>query len=271
MKFDLNDLTFIISYKKDTEDRERNLRIVLSYFKFFFENYHAIVLEIGNPTGKDWIEKFSNVEYFNEKESNVFHKSLLFNLGAKLSTTNYLSFWDTDVICDPGAVFEVLRQLKMKASGLGFCYSGVFLELKKNFFHEFLKNLNFNLVPRLGSSTTLVGKSFGPNGMFNYVHHSSPGGCIFFNKEIFFKHGGYNNKFKKWGFEDDEILERFLKVGEKCCRVGNISLIHLQHDRTKDGTPENEFYKSNLLEFLKIKKMNKEQLIDYIEKELKTK
>ena len=166
MKFDIKDLTFIIPYKKDTEDRERNLKIVLDFFQRFFENYKVIVFEIGTPISKEWISTIPNVEYRNEP-SEIFHKTLLFNLGAKLSTTNLLSFWDTDAICDPGALYETTLQLKKKAFNFGFCYSGVFLELKKQFIEEFIKTFDFKIIPRLGSSTTLIGKSFGPNDMFH--------------------------------------------------------------------------------------------------------
>ena len=89
------------------------------------------------------------------------------------------------------------------------------------------------------------------------------GGACFVDKETLIKVGMQNENFISWGSEDDEIHERFKKFGLKIVRT-NSSLLHLYHSRNIDSGQNNFNYKNNILEFNKIKEMNKKETKEYI-------
>jgi hypothetical protein len=68
-----------------------------------------------------------------------------------------------------------------------------------------------------------------------------------------------NEHFVSWGHEDDERLARALVLGLTVERVPG-SVFHLRHPRGKDSNDRHQHYESNLKEFQRISKMDKEDL-----------
>jgi len=72
-----------------------------------------------------------------------------------------------------------------------------------------------------------------------------------------------NENFKSWGFEDNERVVRFDKLGLKYCRLEGC-LYHLKHPKFNDSSKSNPYYQHNKEELEKISNMSKEEIILYM-------
>ena len=83
-----------------------------------------------------------------------------------------------------------------------------------------------------------------------------------------------NEKFIGWGYEDNELIERFTKLDYKIGRVPG-PLYHLDHPRKSVssynslkkmfGYFKNPILKNNKREFKKVKSMSKKELLKYVD------
>jgi hypothetical protein len=78
---------------------------------------------------------------------------------------------------------------------------------------------------------------------------------VFFNKKYLVAIGRYNENFKSWGYEDNEIVSRALKLGARGSRVCG-PIFHMDHARGADSSPQNPFYKQNEQEYARINNMS---------------
>jgi hypothetical protein len=85
-----------------------------------------------------------------------------------------------------------------------------------------------------------------------------------FTKDAYNFCGGYNTNFIGWGFEDDEISNRYTKLGFELERVKDTSAIawHLPHDNTiREKHP---FYQQNYQHSEFVGHCTKQELENYI-------
>jgi predicted glycosyltransferase involved in capsule biosynthesis len=90
------------------------------------------------------------------------------------------------------------------------------------------------LLDLLDKSQTLKPIPYDQDENFLVAHPQSKGGMVMFSRKAFLDCNGYNPNFKGWGYEDDEILARFQKMGWDIVRVNNAEAIawHLPHENT---------------------------------------
>lgn len=92
----------------------------------------------------------------------------------------------------------------------------------------------------------------------------SVGGIMFWDLKKFKECGGCNEKIISWGYDDTEMYERAGILGVKVSRCQK-GLIHLYHKPSLNSlNGSHDHYKSNELEWLKVKGMDRASLIDYI-------
>jgi hypothetical protein len=89
------------------------------------------------------------------------------------------------------------------------------------------------------------------------------GGVVFWNKQKFIEVGMENENFISWGAEDQERVERCLKLGYKWGRV-NGPLYHLEHARLLNSGDSHPFSIHNDNEFKKVLSMSKNELVEYV-------
>ena len=130
-----------------------------------------------------------------------------------------------------------------------FPYAGNFYDIPRKFFD--LVNDDKLLEIPLGQCTL-----FNPN---------SVGGALFFHKERYREIGWENENFISWGHEDWERIHRVKFLGYELCRTNGV-LYHLTHSRTSNSNERNPFYVFNGQEIQRIKRLNKEQLLNEIKK-----
>jgi len=243
------DVTFIIPVRFDSEDRRRNFKICIDYLLNNFDT-NIIVLESDKVSNEEFVKSVSShIKYvFEFNKNKLFHRTRLLNEMTKIANTNIIVNYDVDVIFPLNQYIEA-RQKIIDGADMVFPYEGKFYDIPATFFDRIknnkLEDINLN-------KCTL----FNPN---------SVGGAIFFNKTRYHSIGLENENFVSWGHEDWERVMRIKIMGHRMERTGGV-LYHLTHSRTSNSSDKNPYYKFNGEEYQKIRRMNKEQLQEHINK-----
>lgn len=246
MKTSLKDVTFIIPIKIDFEDRLNNYKVVINHLTTLFDT-NIIVCESDTKSNEDLLKIHKDIEYiFYEDTSGFFHRTKILNIMTKMSKTNIVCNYDTDVVFPEQQYLSAVNKIK-EGCVMTFPYGGKFMNVPNKFF-DLIKSNNFDKINE---------------NELELAHPNSVGGAFFFDREKYIKFGLENENFKSWGFEDNERVTRLTKLGAPICRVPGL-LFHLNHKRGVNSVPENPFYRQNMYEFNKINSMTKTSLEEYI-------
>jgi predicted glycosyltransferase involved in capsule biosynthesis len=235
-KYKMPELVFILHYRKDSEDREKNLRNVLKFLKDTFEANIVVVAEYQNDDDPlSWIVRDFNVRCISWINEDEFKKCESFNDGVAETTEKILCFWDVDVIIDPKFINVAYKTILNGKADHVYPFNGTFIDVNKELFSELLYQ-KFDLL----------------NGLYRQKHEwlefasgESPGGCNMISREAFFNIDGYDERFIGWGFEDNDFYQRSLKVNN-LMRFSDPDAIcwHMHHDQAI--RTENPHYGRNL-------------------------
>lgn len=252
MLYDLTDVSFLIPFKKDSDERVRNLNFVLSYLgKYFKTNIFIIEHDTQQNFSLDnTIIGENKIDYqFIKSENYIFHRTKLLNLMAKKSKTQFICLYDLDVVFKIQQYLKCVEALRANVCDMVFPYSGPFINYNGEILNKILQEVSVESV--LESE----GGNYNPN---------SVGGAIFFNKQKFIECGMENEHFISWGFEDLCRVSRNGKLGMRIARVDGI-LYHLNHpvsdnsSNTKHGA-----YNTNHQEYAKVANMSPDELRRYV-------
>jgi hypothetical protein len=259
-KADLSDLSVVIPIKIDHQDRLDNLKCVVTFFNKYFINYELIIIEQSTEQRCNFLENQSNINYEFRQKEGLIHRTVMLNDGFKKSNRKFISSYDTDVIFNPSAIGVTMDFLR-KGEVFVFPYNGIFVNVSGHWKQHYINHTDCDAYPKYTHG------NIPPVDGFSILHPSSVGGAVFFNKEVFMKHGGYNKKFIAWGFEDNELVTRYSKLGYNIKRVDEYCLYHLNHFRGADSTASTH-YGNNQKEFNRVTSMTLEYLQNYITTEL---
>jgi predicted glycosyltransferase involved in capsule biosynthesis len=232
-----NNISFIVAYKKDTEEREKNLNLFKDYYSRIVPGCEIIVEETKEQT---------------------FNKCRLYNSGAVKASNNILCFIDSDIFISQNSIklscekVHDSNKVMIGYSGFVLHMSYMFKESIKSGFQysDLIKDVQPYKTIRLRDKTDLY-----------WVEHThSIGGCLFMNKQCFKDINGFNPNFVGWGHEDDEIIYRSHGLGKSVERVGRSQdsiLIHLPHlevdaPEVNHTRSNHSSYDDNIKELLKV-------------------
>jgi hypothetical protein len=94
------------------------------------------------------------------------------------------------------------------------------------------------------------------------IHTSDFGWAQFFNRQVYIDGFMENENFVAYAPEDKERFYRFSTLGYNIGRIQNF-VYHLEHARSENSWTHNPYMESNNYEWMKLSKMNKEELIEY--------
>ncbi len=253
MKLDLSALTIVVPFRYDFPQRRENLETVLRFFDHFFDHLHVVVIETGAPTGQDLTTRYPWLAYHFLPSESTFHRTRYFNMGAKLSTRELVACYDTDVLFRPAAIMAAMSYLQSDPSHW-FCfpYNGQFWTVSGEFRAQIMETFNFDQVAQRSVC----------------VHPMSQGGATMFRRAEFLSLGGYNEKFISWGWEDNEIVTRFSRLGCPPYRVPGEICVHLDHPRGENSSDTHGYFQQNFKEFRRVFRMVPSEVCRYIEAEL---
>lgn len=243
-------ITFVIPVRIDSSDRQENLKTVLDQLSKRKQSL-IIVLEADIQPIYELPENYPNVKYIFVKDDNpVFHRTKYLNMLLREAKTSIVGIWDTDVIIEDKQIDRAIADIREGKAVMSFPYDGRFNAC----------SLEDSMIYRQNRSIDYLKGS-------EYLYYSlyAVGGAFFVKREIYQETGGENEHFYGWGIEDDERIKRMEIMGLPISRI-NGPLYHLYHPRK-----ENSWFYSQMQEeksreeFLKVCKMRKEQLRQYID------
>lgn len=253
MLYNLKDLTFIMPVMIDSDDRLRNVKMILTYLNKYFET-NIIIYEAYKKSSKiDFLYAFSNlnIQYMSSQINGAFHRTKYLNELLKEVKTSIVVNYDVDVLLEVDTYIRAYNDLKGN---------------KCDIIYPFGKGKN-----QICLYKVQLDKLFEENPSIENVKcdarwndNSDVGFCIFFKTDVYKKGGGENESFISWGPEDLERFYRFKTLGYKINRYDDVFVYHLSHIRTNDSNSNNSWYEQNMLIYDAIIKMDKKMLKSYI-------
>jgi len=229
-----DDLTIVITFRLDRDERVHNLRTVLCCLQRTLAGAEIILMEAGSKlVGRSLIDESgidpAGIRYVGAVENGCFHRTRMLNSGlAELSTRRFVAAYDTDTIAYPAAMQAALTKLR---EGTAFVtpFDGHVFDIRNG--------LRAGIVGNAGESLPSPAEIEQAVASENAVlmNTSSVGGVVIFDKRAFLQAGGYHEHFISWGYEDHELHRRFAKFGFALERIPGFPLLHLTHSRGRRG------------------------------------
>ena len=235
MKINLSNIGLMIHFRRDVDDRFRNLEMVVKFYRENSENLQIAILNDDKELDEDFkrlCKQYDCKGLFMENHD-VYWRTKAFNEMSKILDVDYLIAGDTDVIVDPKYLLQAKNQFQENERiGVIYPYNGMFIHLKQPMFEIFREGQT--LLDLLSKSQTLKPIPYDQDENFLVAHPHSKGGMVMFRKSAFIECNGYNPNFKGWGYEDDEVSTRFIKMNWIIGRVHDKEAIawHLPHENT---------------------------------------
>lgn len=258
MRYDLEDTTFIIPIRIESDDRMRN---IITSLCFLLDNFdtNIIVKESDSesvftqevlPQVKEYTDT-QNIKYIFEKSDSIdFHRTRFLNEMLKQSTTKVVVNYDCDILLPIKTYLDAQQMILEGDSDVVYPYG----------FGEYMKKVNAN--DEIVSEFLSNDCNFSILDSVSNMNDARYGFCQFFDRDIYLKCGGENEKFIAYAPEDEERYYRFNTLGYKIDRIDNF-VYHLEHKRTQNSWYTNPHMNKNFLLWEEIKKMNKQELEVY--------
>ena len=244
-RLDLSDVTFMIPVGYDSQDRVKNLELVLDMLMCNFDT-NIMVCEHNGDRFK-WAAQYADYSQF---QSPYFHRTRMLNEMATESRTPIIVNYDADVFMPPAQVMEAVKMIR-DGMEVVYPYSGRFVRIPRMHSEPLKKSLDVG---------TLAGVNF---PVLRPADNSSTGGCIFFDKEAFWRGGGENENMVSFSPDDRERFYRFTTLGFKVARTGG-NLWHIEHFCGSNSGVNHPMMRANKEEWAKVSKMGKGELEEYV-------
>lgn len=259
----MNDLTYIIPVKIESEDRLKNIITSVTYLLKNFPESKILIKEVSEknifsthaiPKIKTYTD-IKNLTYIFEKSSDLlFYKTKILNDLILLSDTKVICSHDVDVIYPINSHKKSYEMIVNDNVDVVYPYGCGIYQYQVNYpmeiFELFLNsNFDMNIIqPRCNIQTSTIGWS------------------QFYNRESVIKGGLWNENFLSWGAEDCEFYFRFNILGFKVERIDDW-IWHFEHSRTHNSHYHNPKFHDNNNLWQWMRKQNKSVVLDYINKQ----
>jgi len=242
----MKDISFVIGLKIDSEDRLNNLKISIDNLRYNFPDSKIIISELDQESKIDM--SLSGVKHVFAKTSDFFNRQKAVNYGISASDTKIVVHYDADIILNKKTIERCASLLLNDEIDVVYPHNGHFYDIPK----EYHKKINED------KSLESINKE-----QCKLLSTQNVGGVVFFNREVYWKGGGANEKFLGVGYEDNEIFERFTKLKFRIGKI-NTPVFHLTHERKETSFDYNPYNEQNKKEYIRIHKMSYEELSEEI-------
>lgn len=260
----LNDTTFIIPIRLESQDRARNLDLSLRYITRHFDTNIIIGSDVFDSKVLNIIENIkketkttSPITYvcLKTKNSNAFHRTYLLNSMLAMCKTKITVNYDCDVVLPVESYQKASKMILEEDFDLVYPFGNTQNSQKRvtlpneklakefidtDFSLEFLEHLSFDWPAAYGF-------------------------CQFFKTKSYKNGGGESEAFVAYGPEDVERFERWTKLGYKVGRIDDL-VFHFEHSRTPDSSPANIFMKKNESLLEEVRSLNPQEFLSYSQK-----
>lgn len=266
--------SFITYLYEDDPSRFENYRTLLKYYRQFCPN-STFILIWESPDVEQLQKRLKEDPQFNFLKTDVdklllmksvfeppnFWQSKGRNIAARqAATTPYFGFLEADAIVSEQSFDLALKALIEGRAQIAWPYDGSFINIKNTIRQNFINTLDFSFL-RATFNQNPTHPDFEVWVNPKVHRNQSVGGFFMFEKESFWKHGAWNEKFVGWGYDDREIALRFQILEVPVFRSPE-PLFHLNHENARRHT--NQFIQFNMQEYMRISNLSKTQLFDEI-------
>lgn len=207
--------SIIIPFKNNDKLRERNLQFILNYYKKYLPDSEIIVVEQNTSTDflltSDKVEKYLKVK----TKDDFFAKAFLLNSGYNISRTDYIIIADVDCVIDKNILENVNDYYEYFDYHFILPYSNQVYYLSEKETNYFIETDDCNV-------------SQNENRNVDGIKTAS-GGIGIISSSNFYKVGGFDERFKGWGAEDDAFYNKCSLMGVPPHRLP-YDLLHLYHN-----------------------------------------
>lgn len=253
-------LTFLIPFKIESEDRVRNLITILTYLLSKFDatvlikecDYQPKFAQIIEPA---LVTRFGKVpdklQYFYEEQTQpFFHKTKILNDLLEESKTKVVCNYDVDALLPESSIFKSYEMIEKEISDFVYPYGcGVYqisVKYNQEIFENFIQSdMNLDYL-----------------NQHSFLNNSTVGWCQFASRKKYIESFMMNENFYAWGPEDCEFYYRLNFLGNKVDRI-NDCIYHLEHTRSNDSWFSNPMWQQNTNLWNWIRQQSKESLLKY--------
>jgi hypothetical protein len=246
----LQDVTFIIPIRIDSEDRIFNLQFVLNWLMNNLET--KVIIKESGPVQRvpDLIKTHhrmnSHITYqFENTDSQIFHRTRLINEMLATVRTPIVANCDIDIFVLPYVYLHAKDKIMRDGFDIVYPYFRGDSQYKIN--HEAANKL-------------LQTGKLDPNDF--RMWHSVCGHCQFIKTSAYLKIGMENENFISWGAEDSERMYRFFKLGYKMAWLDNY-VYHIEHQRGINSGENNPQFQHNEALYRELWCKNEFDLLQY--------
>lgn len=224
MKYNFNNLTFIIPIRVDSMIRMENILAVVRFIRLM--GAYIIIYEAdkyNNHILERLIPKNDRLTYrFLTDYDPIFFRTHYLNMMTKEVHTPYMAIWDADVVVTPQQIFQSLSVLMNDMADISFPFNGMFLDTGNVIREHYVMKHQIAYMLRFQS-------------YMNYLYAKNfVGGGILVNKEKYVDAGAENERFYGWGPEDLDRFRRWVNKGYRIHRADG-PMFHLTHPRNING------------------------------------
>ena len=217
-KKEMQNLTFCIPVRIDSEYRLRNLLTILKFYSHHLSSNY-IVLEADNQQHVKELPHIPGLVYeFIYDENPVFHRTHYINHMLSKVSTETAGIWDTDAVAPIAQLLQAHQRISDEQTIMAYPYDGRFWYINDFFSSLFCEKLDIRLLTDFDMPRRLM------------CGYYSVGGAFLVNIGRYRQYGWENENFIGWGPEDSERYKRLHILGQTPVRVPG-SLYHLYHSR----------------------------------------
>ena len=253
----MNDLSFLIPTRIETEDRLRNIISSVSYLLNHFPS-RVIVKEVSDsprfellaiPEIQKRVDIGRLTYLYEETQEPLFCKSKVLNDLIIESDSKVVANYDADCILPLSSYQQAYDLISTNQVDVVYPYTcGVYqwkAEYNNDIYEKFLDSLDVSVLDKQKTLST-----------------STIGWTQFVSREKYIDSFMMNENFVSWGCEDDEFYYRMSVLGNRIARV-NDYVYHLEHSRTYNSWFNSPNFHNNFNLWNSIKTFDRNQLINY--------
>lgn len=245
-RLELDDLTITIPFRVDSRDRMLNLGVVTRALEA--HTSARVIVGTGCPDDvAGVVPPGTEVVEVPDPAEQPFHRTRILNRLAAMATTPLLANHDADVVVPLDQLEAAVASLRAGEADLVLPYGGRMVDVPLAA-HPWLERADYASMPPAGVGV---------------LHPGSVGGCVLWRVSSFRAAGAENERFRSWGLEDVERIERATRLGLAVQRVDGV-VYHLRHSRGPDSDETNRWFAENEEELARISTLDPERLREEI-------
>lgn len=259
----MNNLTFLMPCRIESEDRLKNVITSVSYLSYHFPECQIIVKEndtqsvFKNQVVPELVNIFGTVpeninHIFEQSDNKFFHKTKILNDLLLESTTDIVYNYDVDVVYPISSYLTAYNMITQSGCDAVYPYGcGVYqwaVDYPIPLFEKFIQS-KFDL------------EVLQPNCR---LQASVMGWGQMIKRQVYIDSYMWNENFISWGAEDCEYYYRLQALGYNVGRVKDM-VYHLEHGRTFNSHYHNPKFMDNHNLWQTIRNLNKDAIIRYYE------